>query len=117
MAKQRNYAAEYQARQERAIARGYSGYSAERIERKEFRSTAQAEANYTGVPLNAKGGYNAAQLAAHFEAFTAYDIGMKSVDSRSDYGEWIRSMKEYFVDYIGMTEADALAAAYEIANG
>ena len=117
MARQRDYAAEYQARQERAIERGYSSYREERAVRQELASTVKAELENVGGSIYGAGGYNARQLAAHYNAFTALDIGARDIEDREEWGAWMHDMVMYFMDYEGMTQQEAVDAAYEIAAG
>jgi hypothetical protein len=106
MARARNYAAEYAARQQRAQERGFSSYAEERQFRTETVEERREAAEALGVHPNIG---DPTALTRYYE-----DILLPIATEEEVSGRMRHDAVAYFVDVMGYSEEDAIAAMREL---
>jgi hypothetical protein len=106
----RDYAAEYEARNERAIEHGFESYAQERGFRTGHSETVEALREEHGFE-----GYNQENLrdlAFDYESQEWRDL-LDSADSREEWGSYAHDYIEWMMDEWGMTQEEAERELYE----
>lgn len=111
----RNYAAEYAARNARAQERGFSSYNTERAFKETYAS--EIKAIKYQREIGAGETYNPKEALAYWQGYGRLEAGDVDMDDAAERGMWQHDLIAYLIEFQGLSEAEAVAIAYELAGG